>query len=82
MVTKPPRSGPTAAAIAAEAPTSAYARLRAGPSKLPWMRDCMAGSRSDAPIPPTMAQKMMTAARFWASVIASAPTAYASRPRT
>ena len=35
----------------------------------------MAGSRSDAPSPPMIAQKMMTAVRPCASVIASAPTA-------
>ncbi len=35
VVTNPPSSGPTAAAIAAEAPTSAYAFLRAAPSKFP-----------------------------------------------
>ena len=34
-------------------------------SKLPWMSDCIAGSSSDAPIPPMMAQKMMIAKRFW-----------------
>ena len=50
--------------------------------KLPWMSDCMAGSSSEAPRPPTMAQKMMTAVRLWASVIAKAPTAYANRPIT
>ncbi len=45
------------------------------PSKLPWMSDCIAGSSSDAPSPPMIAQKMMIAVRLWASVIASAPTA-------
>ena len=44
------------------------------PSKLPWMSDCMAGSSSDAPRPPRIAQKMKMAARPWASVIATAPT--------
>jgi hypothetical protein len=39
------------------------------------MSDCIEGSRSDAPIPPTTAQKMMIAVRPWASVIARAPTA-------
>ena len=29
-----------------------------------------------------MAQKMMTAVRLWASVMARAPTAYANRPIT
>ena len=72
---KPPSSGPTAAAIAADAPTSAYAFFCAAPSKLPWMSDCIAGSSSDAPSPPMIAQKMMTGSRLWASVIASAPTA-------
>ena len=38
----------------------------AAPSKLPWMSDCMAGSSSDAPSPPTMAQKMTIAVRLWA----------------
>ena len=75
VVTKPPSSGPIAAAIAAEAPTSAYTRFWAAPSKLPWMSDCMAGSRSEAPSPPTIAQKMITGTKVWASVIASAPTA-------
>jgi hypothetical protein len=75
VVMNPPSSGPTAAAMAAAAPTRAYAFLWAAPSKLPWMRDCIEGSRSDAPIPPTTAQKMMIAVRPWASVIARAPTA-------
>jgi hypothetical protein len=35
----------------------------------------MAGSSSDAPIPPTMAQKMMIVVRFWAKVIDRAPMA-------
>ena len=35
----------------------------------------MAGSSSEAPSPPTIAQKMMIAVRLWASAIASAPTA-------
>jgi hypothetical protein len=39
------------------------------------MSDCIAGSSSDAPIPPMTAQKMMTGTRLWASVIATAPTA-------
>ena len=80
-MTNPPSSGPTAAAIAAAAPTNAYAFLRGVPSKLPWMSDCIAGSRSDAPRPPMIAQKMMTAVRLWARVIANAPIAYATRPR-
>jgi hypothetical protein len=71
----PPSSGPTAAAIAAAPPTSAYALVWAAPSKLPWMRDCIEGSSSDAPIPPTSAQKMMIAVRLWARVMAAAPTA-------
>ena len=75
MVTKPPISGPIAAPTAAEAPTSAYVFFIATPSKFPWMRDCMAGSRSDAPNPPMIAQKMTTAVMFWASVIARAPIA-------
>jgi hypothetical protein len=75
VVTKPPSSGPTAAAIAAEAPTSAYAFLRAAPSKFPWMSDCIAGSSSDAPSPPMIAQRITIAVRLWASVIATAPTA-------
>ena len=79
---KPPSSGPTAAAIAADAPTRAYARFCASPVKLPWMRDCIAGSRRDAPSPPMIAQKMMIVFRFWASVMATAPTAYAKRPIT
>ena len=75
VVTTPPISGPTAAAIAAEAPTSAYTRFWCAPSKLPWMSDCIDGSSSEAPIPPMTAQKMMMAMRFCASVIATAPTA-------
>ena len=71
----PPSSGPTAAAIDAAAPTSAYTRFCAAPSKLPWISDCIAGSSSEAPIPPMIAQKMMIASRFCASVIAMAPTA-------
>ena len=39
------------------------------------MSDCIAGSRSDAPSPPKIAQKMMIAVRLWASAIASAPMA-------
>ena len=71
----PPSSGPTAAAIAAAAPTSAYAFFCAAPSKLPWISDCIAGSRSDAPSPPMIAQKTMIAVRLCASAIARAPTA-------
>ena len=64
-----------AAAIAAEAPTRAYTLFWAAPSKLPWMSDCIAGSSSAAPIPPSTAQKITIAVRPWASVIATAPTA-------
>ena len=71
----PPSSGPTAAAMAAAAPTSAYACFCAAPSKLPWISDCIAGSSSDAPSPPMTAQKTMTAVRLCASAIASAPVA-------
>ena len=71
----PPSSGPTAAAIAAAAPTSAYARFCAAPSKLPWISDCIAGSSSDAPSPPTIAQKITIAVRLCASAIANAPVA-------
>ena len=81
-MTNPPSSGPTAAAIAAAAPTNAYAFVRAAPSKLPWISDCIAGSRSDAPRPPMIAQKMMIVVRLCATVIAAAPIAYASRPST
>ena len=75
VVMKPPISGPTAAAIAADAPTSAYALRCAAPSKLPWISDCIDGSSSDAPSPPITAQKMMIAVRPWASIIARAPIA-------
>src|SRR5262249_18173497 len=51
VVMNPPTSGPIAAAIAAAAPTSAYARRCAGPWKLPWISDCIAGSISEAPSP-------------------------------
>ena len=72
---KPPSSGPTAAAIAAAAPTSAYARRCIGPWKLPWISDCIAGRSSDAPSPPMTAQKMTIGSRLCESVIDSAPTA-------
>src|SRR3954454_18130806 len=49
---------------------------------LPWMSDCIAGSSSAAPSPPTIAQKTNTARRSFASVMASAPTAYPRRPMT
>ena len=75
VVTKPPSRGPTPAAIAAAAPTSAYVFVRAAPSKFPWIRDCIAGSSSDAPSPPMIAQKMMIAVTLWARVMASAPMA-------
>ena len=39
------------------------------------MSDCIAGSSSEAPSPPMIAQKMMTAVRLWARVMARAPTA-------
>ena len=81
-MTNPPSSGPIAAAMAAAAPTSAYACFWAAPAKLPWISDCMAGSSSEAPSPPMIAQKMTIAVRLWASVMANAPTAYASSPRT
>ena len=51
VVTNPPSSGPIAAAIAAAAPTSAYACFWAAPVKLPWISDCIAGSSSEAPEP-------------------------------
>ena len=35
----------------------------------------MAGSRSDAPSPPMIAQKTMTAVKLWDSAIAKAPMA-------
>ena len=79
---KPPSSGPTAAAIPAAAPTSAYACFCAAPSKLPWTSDCIAGRSSEAPRPPMIAQKMMTAVMLCASIIAVAPVAYPSRPMT
>ena len=78
----PPTSGPTAAAIAADAPTKAYAFFCAAPSKLPWMSDCMAGRSSDAPRPPMIAQQMTIVRRFCATAIDSAPSAYASNPKT
>ena len=72
---KPPISGPIAAAIAAAAPTSAYARAASLPAKFPWIRDCIDGKSSDAPRPPTTAQKMTIDNRLCDSVIESAPTA-------
>ena len=42
----------------------------------------MAGSSSDAPSPPMIAQNTMIAVTLWATVIASAPIAYPSRPST
>jgi hypothetical protein len=36
----------------------------ASPSKLPWINDCISGS-SEAPAPPTIAQKAMIAAGLW-----------------
>ena len=74
-MTKPPSSGPTAAAIAAAAPTSAYAFRCIAPEKFPWMRDCIAGSSSAAPRPPMIAQKMKIGTRLCARVIDSAPSA-------
>ena len=75
MVTNPPSRGPIAAAIAAAAPTSAYACFCAAPSKLPWMSDCIAGRRSEAPSPPMIAQKITIVVRPWATVMAPAPMA-------
>ena len=75
VVMNPPSSGPTAAAIAAEAPTSAYARFCAAPSKLPWINDCIDGRSNDAPRPPITAQNTMIASSPCARVIASAPIA-------
>ena len=75
VVTNPPSSGPIAAAMAAAAPTSAYACFCAAPAKLPWISDCIAGRSSEAPSPPMIAQKMTIAVRLWASVMASAPMA-------
>jgi len=42
---------------------------------LPWISDCIDGRSSDAPMPPMIAQKMMTGTMVWASVIEIAPTA-------
>ncbi len=75
VVITPPMSGPMAAAMAIDAPTSAYTLARAAPSKLPWMSDCIAGSKSEAPSPPMTAQKTMIAVTLCARVIARAPTA-------
>lgn len=75
VVMKPPSNGPTAAAIAAAAPTSAYARRCIAPSKFPWISACIDGSRSAAPRPPTIAQKTTIGSRVCDSVIASAPAA-------
>ena len=63
------------AAIAAAAPTSAYAFFCIAPWKLPWIRDCIDGRSSDAPNPPMIAQKMMIGSRLCDSVIESAPAA-------
>jgi hypothetical protein len=82
VVRKPPSRGPTAAAIAAAAPTIAYAFFCSLPSKLPWISDCIEGSSSDAPRPPTIAQQTMIGTRLCESAIDSAPSAYPSRPRT
>ena len=75
VVMKPPTRGPTAAAMAADAPTRAYTRRWAAPSKLPWISDCMAGSSREAPSPPRIAQKMITGSRLSARTMAVAPTA-------
>ena len=37
---------------------------------MPWISDCIAGNSSEAPRPPTTAQKMTMAVTLWASVIA------------
>ena len=50
-------------------------RVCAAPGKLPCIRDCMAGRRSDAPRPPTIAQKKMMVVISCAKIIAPAPTA-------
>jgi hypothetical protein len=39
------------------------------------MRDCIAGSSSDAPSPPMTDQDTMMAVRPWATVMARAPVA-------
>ena len=44
------------------------------------MSDCIEGSRSDAPSPPMIAQKMITGTMPFARTIAAAPMAYPSRP--
>ena len=75
VVMNPPSSGPTAAAIAAAAPTRAYARRCIAPSKFPWISDCIEGSRRAAPSPPTTAQKTTIGSRLCDSVIDSAPAA-------
>ena len=75
MVMNPPSRGPTAAAIAAAAPTRANALRWAAPAKLPWMSDCIAGRSREAPSPPMTAQKTMMAVRLCARVMARAPTA-------
>jgi hypothetical protein len=42
---------------------------------LPWISDCIAGSSSEAPRPPMIAQKMMIGTSDCVRVIANAPTA-------
>jgi hypothetical protein len=46
------------------------------------MSDCIAGSSSDAPSPPTIAQNTMIAVSPCARAMARAPIAYPSRPST
>ena len=51
VVAQPPTIGPTAIPAPATPPITAYAALRAVPSKFPAISAAMAGSTSAAPIP-------------------------------
>ena len=75
MVNTPPITGPSAAAIAAAAATSPYARGRSGLPKFDATSATIAGMISTAPRPSRNDQPMISTVRFGASDVVNDPQA-------
>ena len=75
MVSAPPITGPSAAAIAAAAATSPYARGRSGLAKFVATSATIAGVISTAPKPSSKDQPNISVGRLWASDVVNDPQA-------
>ena len=73
VVMKPPRTGPTAMAMAPAAATSPYALGRASGGKLLATRPTMAGMISTAPMPSRIDQPMSRTVRLGDSAVVNDP---------